>query len=410
VRSAPRLASLQYPQPLDLPHVRQALDRGTVLLSYSVGAERTALFVVTPADDPAAPVSVFPIPIGAPELRRRVEAFRDALQPPQHVTRADLDAQGAALYDLLIRPAEALIAPCARLLLSPDGPLHSLPFAALVRTPGPDAGRRAASYLVEWKPLHVAPSATVYAELRKPRGDAAPAPGRLVAFGTPLYPPLGDTRGSAAQDPDLRSLATRGVFLTSLPATGDEVDHIARLFGRDARTYVGAEATEERAKSLGRDARYIHFACHGTLDERFPLNSALALTIPQKTVDGQDNGLLQAWEIFDRVRIDADLVTLSACNTALGKDMGGEGLLGLTRAFHYAGARSVLATLWSVSDRSTSQLMTQFYRHLKAGRSRDEALRLAQVDLIRSRRARPGDADLSHPFRWAAFQLSGDWR
>src|SRR6185295_587152 len=135
-------------------------------------------------------------------------------------------------------------------------------------------------------------------------------------------------------------------------------------------------------KSVGTDARYLHFACHGTLDEHFPLNSAIALTIPEKPAEGQDNGLLQAWEVFDHVRLDADLVTLSACKTGLGKEMGGEGLLGLMRAFQYAGARSVMGTLWAINDKSTTRLMRRFYGHLKAGRSRDEALRAAQIDLI----------------------------
>src|SRR5207344_546988 len=111
--------------------------------------------------------------------------------------------------------------------------------------------------------------------------------------------------------------------------------------------------------------RYIHFATHSVLDERFPLNSALVLSIPGKPIEGQDNGLLQAWEIFDQMRIDADLVTLSACGTALGKEMGGEGLIGLTRAFQYAGARSVLASLWKVEDKATGELMKRFYTHLK---------------------------------------------
>src|SRR6185503_1921431 len=98
-------------------------------------------------------------------------------------------------------------------------------------------------------------------------------------------------------------------------------------------------------------ARRLHFACHGLLDARFPLDSALALA-----PGGDDNGLLQAWEVIERVRVDADLVTLSACDTGLGRDMGGEGLVGLVRAFQYAGARSVLASLWEVSDRSTARL------------------------------------------------------
>ena len=107
-------------------------------------------------------------------------------------------------------------------------------------------------------------------------------------------------------------------------------------------------------------------------------------TIPDKAKPGQDNGLLQAWEIFEKMRIDADLVTLSACDSGLGKEMGGEGLIGLTRAFQYAGARTVLASLWKVEDESTAELMKRFYGYLKAGKTKDEALRLAQIDLIRS--------------------------
>jgi CHAT domain-containing protein len=103
------------------------------------------------------------------------------------------------------------------------------------------------------------------------------------------------------------------------------------------------------------------------------------------------------------MRIDADLVTLSACESGLGREAGGEGLVGLTRAFQFAGAHSVLASLWKVDDRSTAELMKGFYRHLKAGKTKDEALRLAQVELIHS-------ADFAQPRFWAAFQINGDWR
>jgi CHAT domain-containing protein len=146
----------------------------------------------------------------------------------------------------------------------------------------------------------------------------------------------------------------------------------------------------------------VHFATHGLLDDRFPLNSALALTIPDRSDEGE-NGLLQAWEIFEQVRLDADLVTLSACETALGAEASGEGLLGLTRAFHYAGATSVLGSLWRVPDRSTAELMAAVYRHLYAGVSKDEALRRAQ-------RAAIENPETIDPFHWAGFTLSGLWR
>ena len=396
-KASPRFAALQYPEPLDLQRVRATLDPGTVFLAYSVGAETTVLFVVQPADVPGPGLRTVLLAIGEKALREKVEALRWGIQRPEAGGMAALRDQGAELYELLIRPAEPEVAASRRVLLGPDGPLHSLPFAALVRKDPPRPG-----YLVEWKPLHVVASATVYAELKRARREVPSTAGRLVAFGDPRYPaPAKQDKG--ATDPALRE-ATRSFTLTPLPFTRQEVTRIARLFPGRAHTYLGDEATEAHAKALDRDARYVHFACHGTLDERFPLNSALALSIPEAPGAGGDNGLLQAWEIFDKVRIDAELVTLSACDTALGKEMGGEGLLGLTRAFHYAGARSVLATLWGVSDTSTPRLMERFYTHLRAGKSRDEALRTAQLDFIR------GGADVAHPFRWAALQLSGDWR
>jgi CHAT domain-containing protein len=182
------------------------------------------------------------------------------------------------------------------------------------------------------------------------------------------------------------------------------VESLGVAFGNILSKYLGDDATEERAKALGKDVKYVHFACHAFADERFPLNSALALSIPERPAEGQENGLLQAWEIFERVRLDADLVTLSACKTGLGAEMGGEGLLGLTRAFQYAGARTVLASLWSVSDRSTAELMRRFYGFLQQGDSKDNALRMAQLAMIHS-----GGLN-SQPLRWAGFQLTGDWR
>jgi CHAT domain-containing protein len=178
---------------------------------------------------------------------------------------------------------------------------------------------------------------------------------------------------------------------------------IAALYPH-ARAFLGAEATEEQVKALAPRARLLHFACHGILDRRFPLNSALALSLPDHPAPGRDNGLLQAWEIFDSLRLDADLVTLSACDSGLGQEIGSEGMMGLSRAFQYAGARSVLASLWSVADDSTADLMRRFYGYLRRGESKDEALRKAQVDLIH------GPEATSHPYHWAAFELTGDWR
>ena len=191
--------------------------------------------------------------------------------------------------------------------------------------------------------------------------------------------------------------------MARLPASRSEVQAISSLFP-GARVLLGGDATEEAVKSLAPQARRLHFACHGLLDERFPLNFGLAFSIPEHRKAGLDNGYLQAWEIFDELRLDADLVTLSACDSGLGQEMGGEGLVGLVRAFQFAGARSVLASLWGVSDESTADLMKRFYGYLRSGKTKDEALRAAQIDQIRKKTGE------SHPFHWAAFELFGDWR
>ena len=394
-QQSPRLASLQYPQPLDANGVRSALDAGTVLLWYSVGKEKSHLFALSAN----AGVQAYRLAVGEAQLREEVERFRGLIQRAQlGVTDVTgLVDRGKHLYETLIQPASKPLATATRVLVIPDGPLHALPFAALVR--GLDAKaagtRRDWQYLVEWKPLHVVVSATVYAELRKERqkpGAKEPAK-MLIAFGDPTYPVVAaadDDKALERQDAVVRSMVTRGARLTPLPATKSEVTAIAGLYREKAALYVGDAATEERAKSVAKDARYLHFASHGLLDERFPLNSGLALTIPNEMKEGQDNGILQAWEIFERVRIDADLVVLSACETGLGKEMGGEGLVGLTRAFEYAGARSVLASLWSVADETTAVLMTQLYGHLKSGKTKDDALRQAQLNLIRSYSSHPG--------------------
>lgn len=385
-------ATLEVPTPLDLQGARAVLDSGTVLLAYGVGAETTWLFILQPADVAGPGFSALPIAIDAKGLHAEVEGFRRLLNRSDS-ERAEIEARARRLYDLLIRPAEAQIAQAQRILVSPAGPLHTLPFAALLRDD---------RWLIDWKPIHSVLSATVYAELVQSRpARGAPGGERLIAFGDPLYPRSAPESGS---DPGIREAVRRGWALDALPSSRREVEAITSLYP-EAEAYLGREATEERAKSLGQGSRLIHFACHGLLDERFPLNSALALTIPERPGDSQENGLLQAWEIFESVRLQADLVTLSACDSGLGKEMGGEGLVGLVRAFQFAGARSVLASLWSVADDSTAILMKHFYTHLRQGRTKDEALRAAQLDLIRS-----GQREISHPYHWAGFALYGDWR
>ncbi|MEM7586085.1 MAG: tetratricopeptide repeat protein [Acidobacteriota bacterium] len=391
-RAAPRLAALQEPEPLGLAETRATLEPGTLVLSYAVGEAQSFLFL---AGSGVSEPWVARLPVAADDLERDVQRFRSSLARGRLDPRpAKVQWQARQLSRLLLAPAQSQISRAQRLLILPDGPLHSLPFAALSDPSHSDGSRS----LIESQPIHVAASATVFALLKATRQELRSQ--RIVGFGDPLFQSA-DLQDSAS--PQMRSATRAGFDFQPLPASRTELEGLRTLFPERAQIFLGAEATEHRAKTIDRATTHLHIATHGLLDDRFPLDSALAFSIPESWREGEENGLLQAWEIFEQIRLDADLVTLSACDTGRGKVLGGEGLMGLTRAFQYAGARSVLASLWSVSDRSTADLMKRFYRYLGEGQSKAEALRNAQLDLLR-------DAEYSHPFHWAGFQLFGDWR
>jgi CHAT domain-containing protein len=412
-RTAPRLATLENPQALTFEQVREALDPGTVMLSYSVGEEETHLFVVAPGQE----LQVKTLEVDREALKDDVDRFRriiDQTRAGSGPGKKGVSWLSRRLYDQLVAPAEPWIAAGNRVVLVPDGPLHMLPFAALLRKDG--------RYLIEWKPLSTVLSGTVLAELKKQRPNGAVATAELasaqwVAFGDPWFPPqLAETRAEEIGEVRLRSFSARAKLpWKRLPQSRREVEEIATLFPADRRqAYLDRAASEERAKAVGKGARILHFATHGFVDDRSPFDSGLVLSIPEELTEGRDNGLLQVWEIFESVRLNADLVVLSACETGVGEIRGGEGIIGLTRAFQYAGARSVLASLWRVEDEATAELMQRFYRHLKAGKAKDEALRAAQVELIRRPlRVPDGRGDWTQrnaapPYFWAALQLVGD--
>lgn len=390
---SPRLASLRYPEPLGVPEVQAALDPGTALVSYGFLPEGLSVFVVRGGAEPAFSWKVLPLDREA--AAKKVRSFRNLLaRPPAGREELPPPLRRAAeeLYRALLAPVEGEITAAERVLVVPDGPLRLLPFAALARD---GDGRGEARFLVSWKPFHKAVSATVYAELKRSRREGRLHSPRVVAFGDPWY----GTAEPGGNGESRRRAAGAGAP-PPLPASRDEANAVTALFGATARALLGKEATEEAARALPRRTDYVHFACHGVLDEARPLSSGLVLSTPEPGSDGErENGFLQAWEVFERVRLDADLVVLSACETGLGMEGGGEGLIGLTRAFQYAGARTVLASLWGVGDASTRELMEVFYRELRRGRPKDRALQAAQRAL-----------SARHPFHWAAFELEGDWR
>jgi CHAT domain-containing protein/Tfp pilus assembly protein PilF len=410
VRSArPELAALEDPRPPDLASSCRLLGEGTLLLSFVVLPGRTVVFALPGGHGPAA-LEVHSIPLPEARLRADVETLLDLLRSP----RAPADSQRAlrrrlrALHEALLGPVRTHVARSARLLVLPDGPLHLVPFGALITSDGPPA-----RYLVEERSVTRATALTLLAA----RPSRSSAPRLLVAFGDPAP-------ASAFASPSPRS---------ALPLARAEVQALGRLYGDQARIFLGPEASEARAKELAGQARYLHFATHGVADDRFPLDSYLALS-PSEDGPARENGLLQAWEVWEQMKLEADLVTLSACETGRGVEMGGAGLLGLTSAVHLAGARAVLASLWPVSDRSTAALMRSFYEHLRGGASPEVALKRAQTGLIAQTLAAdaggswsagssrwpdrllllagwPGRVeepmDASHPYHWAAFQLFG---
>lgn len=385
---APRAAELRAPRPLETARAAAALPSDAVLLAYSLGEPTSLLFVVTPAGT----VEAVPLATSRDTVRRAVARLRSLIAGGVlgGASAGDWVAEARALYDLLVKPAEPAIGRARRIVIAADGALHLLPFAALLRGTPPQG------VLVAWRPLSMVPSLSVLAELER-GGHSGEGGTALAAFGDPSYP----SGAAASRDPVVRSVLARTGSLEPLPGTRVEVAAIAAAFPRNAvYLYLGAEATEGQALSLPRDSRFVHFACHGFVDAEAPLESGLALSIPETGAEGGENGLLQAWEVLERFRVDAELVTLSACESGVGKEVSGEGLLGLTRAFQVAGARSVLASLWPVADESAAILMGSVYRALAAGRPKDEALRQAQLELL----ARP---EFAAPFFWAAFQLVG---
>ena len=219
---------------------------------------------------------------------------------------------------------------------------------------------------------------------------------QLLAVGAPVYPESG-TQGSASRE---THMADSGLQLVALPFSRVELEGIASLYpARARRLYAGGAATEDAVKQAAPGGyRYVHFATHAYVNDVRPSRSGIVLDMNRKA---KEDGVLQAGEVM-ALELNADLVTLSACSTGLGKVLRGEGILGLVQAFLYAGSRSVTASLWNVNDAATATLMREFYSGLRRELPRDAALRGAKLRLARS-----ADPRLNDPYYWAPFVLVG---
>ncbi|MGE0128718.1 MAG: CHAT domain-containing protein [Blastocatellales bacterium] len=409
-RQHPRYAEINYPAPLRADAIRGLLDDQTALLEYFLGQDSSFLFVVTREKD-----AVFRLP-KADEIGSLSQELRSALKTPGRREFGNYARLANRLYQTLVAPAAETLAGKQKLLIVPDGALHYVPFEALVVQTGrggAEAGG-APDYLINNWAVSYAPSASVLASLRQ---AARPAPEnsarQFLAFADPVYE-AGDQNDLAVKKtaPNSTSnstvdMAVRGLFddgsrweLTRLAQSRREVEEIARRYRPDqAALFLGRDAKEENVKTSSAlsSARRIHFATHGLVSERQPQYSGLILTLDD---DPREDGLLQVYEIFN-LKLQADLVVLSACQTGLGRQLKGEGIIGLTRAFMYAGAPSVVVSLWRVADASTAELMVGFYQHLDRGGDKAEALRRAKLGLMKNPR-------YAHPYFWAPFVLVGE--
>jgi len=386
-RHDPLYAALSGPPPVSVDSIAGLLDPGTLLLEYSLGEERSYLWVVG-----AGGLRSYVL---APE--REIEALTRQVFAELSTVEAGAGPRNQAMETLsriLLQPAWSEAASRQRLAVVPDAALHLLPFSALL-VPGADGGSWEAGGslrpLLERQEVVYLPSAATLALQRKRLEQRAPAPQWAAVFADPAFGPAEPAGGLLPQ-------------FEPLPSSRREAEAIAALApAGQVWTALGPEANRDAVLSGQLSAyRFIHFATHGIADARNPELSGLVLSLVDAGGRPRD-GFLGLADIYE-LDLAADLVVLSSCRTAIGREVRGEGLMGLTRGFLYAGVPRVVASLWPVQDRTTAELMSRFYRALWVDRlSPAAALRAAQ----RSLRGEPRYRD---PYSWAGFVLQGDWR
>lgn len=369
--------------------VAPLLGADGLLLEYLVGAKHS--FVLALSGNGALRLERLP---GRAEIDRAVTRLRAQLaeRPPlgSSAAHAALLFDAASVYHMLLGPIADEVRAARRVVVVQDGALFQLPFEALSED-------SASPFLGETREIAYAASASVFATAQR-AAHAAPPALDLIALGDP---PGRSARASVEDD----ALRAAGFLDDSwsfdrLPAARREIEAIAGVFKASrVRTLLGTELREERVTAeLTRGARFVHFATHALLDETEPARSGVLLA---SGAGADQDGILQAREIAE-LRIPAELVTLSACQTGLGRLVEGEGLLGLARAFQLAGVRGLVVSLWNVSDVSTAQFMSAFYAALGRGAGKSAALREARLYMLRH----PNPA-LRHPYHWAGFVLQG---
>lgn len=441
--ASPRYAALTHPLAVTRGEIqRSILDQESTLLEYSLGEEGSFLWVVTDDD-----FRTYELP-GRDEIEEMARCLhwlitsygeppQEALAPQEATCLGDRFAafEGdprrgpfqlrAHRRGLISDAYSELAAELSRLLLAgpardgllghrlavvSDGALEYVPFAALPEPLG--SGRP----LVRAHELVRLPSASVLAYQRGQEEPPEEPPGVLAIVADPLYGPDDPrierrSQSLAAAAPADEPEARRGLLISSyrrLDFAGQEAEAIAR-FAPAGATFIARGAEAHRETVLGgalSGYRYVHFATHGEIDTQHPELSGLVLSLVDATGTRIQDGFLRLHEIYGMELDDSDMVVLSACDTALGREIRGEGLVGLTRGFLYAGAERVVASLWQVQDLVTAELMAHFYRGLlEEGRPPADALRQAQLAILEA-----DDGHYGFPYYWAGFVLQGEWR
>ena len=405
-------AALAGALPVDADRILHALAADEAVLEYFLGARRSLCLVACRGE-----IHAVRLEATATGIAEEVGALCGPLLSPHSLGALSFDVGLARrLREQIFDPVVPFLEGVRRLWVVPDGPMNCLPFDALVVSSQPSSASDTLfasfgqmAFVGDRYAIAYLPSASllVLGSRHAPEGAAPSSHGSLLAFGNPIVgSALGPDRGNEGES----GSAWHGEQATASAGLGfsdQEVHQIARLFP-DAVCEVGRRATEQSFKRLSPGFRLVHVATHGTVDEAVPLYSGLALAADSTSVE---DGFLHAYEVLS-VPLDCDLVTLSACETGLGRLYAGEGLLGLTRSFLYAGARQVLVSLWSVNDASTAKLMESFYGNLAKGMEAIEALQEAKRSLRRTTVAGAGGRPMAyaHPFFWAPFVLVGSPR
>jgi CHAT domain-containing protein/tetratricopeptide (TPR) repeat protein len=389
-RHDPGYAAVTYPPDLDVAGVQKLLDARTLLLEYSLGEPQSYLWAITPT---TMTLHVLP---GRQRIEDAVRRARELIAgSARRGVRGSLQRALADLSAMLLGGVSGQL-PGHRLAIVADGALQFVPFAALPRP----YGDRDAPLIVDHEVVML-PSAAVLHELRQERNRTrgtktiAVIADPVLQREDPRLSPRSSSNGVPAD--------SRGTGFARLAYAGEEAKAIGAKARGDSLMALGFDATRDLVVSAPlRDFRMVHLATHAVVDTRHPELTGIVLTLFDRGGAPVD-GFLRLHDIFN-LRLGASTVVLSACETALGTEIRGEGLVGLTRGFMHAGASQLVASLWNVNDRATAALMTEFYSGVFDRRlSPAAALRAAQIALWRDPRWRM-------PVYWSGFTVQGDWR